>query len=106
MALEGAGYRDWEEGVEDKPRTQIARRRLPQVELTWQPGDSGEMLRYPAAGGLQGAFRSGDEGDESSGKEGGEWVSGDCKGGVGVQGSGSVFWKSLHLYTQDVLALL
>lgn len=34
MALEGAGYKGWEHGVEDKPRTQTATKRLPQVVLS------------------------------------------------------------------------
>lgn len=33
MALEGAGYKGWEEGVKERPRTEEARKRIPQVTL-------------------------------------------------------------------------
>lgn len=45
MALENAGYDDWEEGIQDKPRTQFARRRLPQATLVRESKSSWSSRR-------------------------------------------------------------
>lgn len=52
MAMEGAGYGNWEDGTKATPRTLVAEERLPQVALDINSEDEKLTLRYPRTGSI------------------------------------------------------